>query len=418
MVKGETTRFILFMTKQGLKGRHIDSEAQILIEEPTGHRIAHRITIEDTIVNDRGGRCGDRILCDLRGILSLSIRLDIKILEGVFDVGLIIAIIRTVIERKIVLQRLIEIIGNLVRIEIRQIVDILDRLICIICRNRSGRILGKILSLCVSQVHLASQTTPQRGDQRRESHSTRRDILCLSQSDRINVTIRHVENTGQFIIVNGVHNESPIAHVDRREHEDRLVEEGILTHAFGAERLLRGDNAQDVVTKHILGHQDLDLIVSDSLENRALVLVPLGRDLAQATDAAFFNGGINGERQNDTSPIGECPTLIVTDEIKSRTGLRLIDDERKRVLGLLGLSFLSLFVKSRGNSNLLVDDLGVVLLLTKQHRQILSIDSVVCEPVPASLGMFAGTGKHTVFALVYEGITLCAKCARIRADSI
>ena len=171
------------------------------------------------------------------------------------------------------------------------------------------------------------------------------------------------------------------------------------------------------MTKHILGHQDLDLIVIDSLENRAFVLVPLGRDLAQATDTAFFDGSINGEGQNDTRPVGECPTLIVTDEIESRTGLRLIDDKRQRVLGLLGLSLLSLLVKSRSHRNLLVDDLGVVLL-TKQHRQILSIDSVVCEPVPASLGMFAGTGKHTVFALVYEGITLCAKCARIRADSI
>ena len=104
--------------------------------------------------------------------------------------------------------------------------------------------------------------------------------------------------------MNRVHRDRTIcANIHRGQHKDNPIKQGVLAHSFRAKRLLGRNDAQDVMTQHVLGLKNLDLIIRDSLKNRSLVLVTLGGDLTKTSDAPFINRSINRQRENDTNTI-------------------------------------------------------------------------------------------------------------------
>ena len=85
------------------------------------------------------------------------------------------------------------------------------------------------------------------------------------------------------------------------------------------------------MAKHVFGRTHLDLIVSDPLENRPLVLITLGRDLTEAPNAAVFNRGVNRERKDHANTVWQEPLGVLANDIKRSAGFSLVNNQGQRV---------------------------------------------------------------------------------------
>ena len=85
------------------------------------------------------------------------------------------------------------------------------------------------------------------------------------------------------------------------------------------------------MTKHVFGRTHLNLIVSDSLKDRPLVLVALRRNLTQAPDTAVVDRSIDGERKDHANTVWQKPLGVLANNIKRSAGFSLIDDQSQRI---------------------------------------------------------------------------------------
>ena len=218
----------------------------------------------------------------------------------------------------------------------RQVLNGLNRL-TLSSGRRKGRssrccFLGNIFLNNLFVCSLSAETLPERWDQRCQGNAARCDLLSLSQGDSIDVSIGNLDQARCFIEMNRNGFQSSIrARSHRREQELRTVKQGVLPHTIRAKGSRGRNNAQDIVAKHVFCCTHLDLIVSDPLKDRPLVLVALGRDLTKTPNAAVFDRGVNRERKDHANTVWQEPLGVLTNNIKRSAGFSLIDHQSERI---------------------------------------------------------------------------------------
>ena len=328
MIERELSGSINLIAQQGLERRHINGEIQAVIKEATSNGCANSVLSKDTFVHRSNLRSNLYLFGLGRYMRSRSGSL-FDVIKGVLH--LIVLIIQTLIRRQLINHRFIR---DVIGIEMRQVLNRLNSLTRSRCCRRKG---GS--SRCCFLMHLfgcrvffrlcfPTQTLPERWDERCQGDSTCCNLLSLSQGDSIDVSIRNLNETRCFIEMNRNGFQSSIrARSHRGEQKLRTVEQGVLPHAIRSKRGGSGDHAQDIVAKHVFCRTHLDLIVSDPLEDRPLVLVALGRDFTQTPDAAVFDRSIDRECKDHTNTVWQEPLGVLANNIEGSAGFSLINHQ-------------------------------------------------------------------------------------------